>query len=372
MKNLINKIMLYLKKNIWRIHLFLRYFKKQHLPNDLILSVTYRCNSRCKMCYYWKSLNTGRDEFTLNELKKVSLSLGNFEYLLLTGGEPFLRDDLVDICTLFSKQNNIKKIHLPTNALLTDKICKIVPIIADRCKNVDIYVLLTLQGLEKTHDRITGIKGSFQSVLTTSKKLNELRKKHENLFIYMNTVVCNENYHEIEKVLDFVKLNLNVDFHSLALMRGTPRDNNFSPPTAKEWLDLNKKYLPYHHYYLSKTKKIQRSFSFSDFWEHYKNRILADVLKGKKLPFRCLAGNMVGVIEPNLDVRLCELTPIIGNLRDANYNFKKIWFNNKATQQRKKIEHCACTHGCFIIPSIIYNPWQYIKTHILWRWLKKL
>jgi len=354
-----------------KLILFIRHLKRRHLPSDLILSVTYRCNAKCKMCYYWQSLNTGADEFTINELKKVSLSLGNFEYLLLTGGEPFLRDDLVDICTLFSEQNHIKKIHLPTNGLLTDKIYQVVPIIAEKCKNVTLYVLLTLQGLEKTHDEITGIKGGFQSVLAAAKKLNKVKQKHSNLFVYMNTVVCNKNYHEVERLLDFVKSNLNVDFHSLCLMRGIPRESNFSPPSANKWIELTERYLYYHHYYLSNAKKLQQSFVFSDFWERYKNRVFAGVLEKEKLPFRCLAGDMIGVIEPNLDVRLCELTPVIGNLRDVDYDFKAIWFSNKAAEQRRKIQYCACTHECFIIPSIIYNPWQYIKSHILWRWIKK-
>jgi MoaA/NifB/PqqE/SkfB family radical SAM enzyme len=295
------------------------------------------------MCYYWRSLNTGINEFTLDELKKVSLSLGNFDHLLLTGGEPLLREDLINICSLFVKQNNVKRIHLPTNGLLPDKASQIVPAITEKCPNTELYVLLTLQGLEETHDEITGTKGSFQSVLETVQKLSQV--KNRKFFIYMNTVVSSRNYQEVGKVGDFIKKNLAIDNHSFCIIRGTPKDKDFSPPTAGQWRELTKD---------------------KSGWESYKNHIFAEILEKRKLPFSCQAGKEIGVIEPNLDVRLCELMPVIGNLRDVNYDFEKVWFNDKAKQQRKT-RNCACTHECFIVPSIIYSPWHYFESHFLWK-----
>lgn len=331
-----------LVKIMRKLALFIKHLRRR-LPNELILSVTTRCNARCKMCYYWRSLNTGLNEFTLDELKKVSLSLGNFDYLLLTGGEPLLREDLVDICSLFAERNQIKRIHLPTNGLLPDKARQVIPTIAKKCPNAELYILLTLQGLEKTHDEITGVKGAFQSVLETARKLGEI--KNRNFFIYMNTVVSNKNYQEVEKVRDFIKENLVIDKHSFCIMRGAPKDKNFSPPTAEQWLKLTKD---------------------TTGWESYKNHIFAEILGKKKLPFSCQAGKEIGVIEPDLDVRLCELMPVVGNLRDVNYDFKKVWSSDKAKQQRKT-RNCFCTHECFIVPSIIYSPWHYFESHFLWK-----
>jgi MoaA/NifB/PqqE/SkfB family radical SAM enzyme len=84
----------------------------------------------------------------------------------------------------------------------------------------------------------------------------------------------------------------------------------------------------------------------------YIYNVYSQVLKNKKWPFKCQAGNLIGVLDPNGDVRLCELTDVVGNVRSADHDFQKVWFSDPANEMRKKIRDCACTHACFINPSI--------------------
>lgn len=74
---------------------------------------------------------------------------------------------------------------------------------------------------------------------------------------------------------------------------------------------------------------------------------------GENGPFFCQAGNNIGVLEPDGGVRLCELTPVVGNVRETQYNFNKVWFSKRADSIRVKIkkDNCACTHACFIDAS---------------------
>ncbi|GAG94124.1 unnamed protein product, partial [marine sediment metagenome] len=65
------------------------------LPFSLVISVCYRCNSRCRTCNVWKKQ---ADELTLEEWDRVFANIGRTPYYLtFTGGEPFLRRDLVDL-----------------------------------------------------------------------------------------------------------------------------------------------------------------------------------------------------------------------------------------------------------------------------------
>jgi MoaA/NifB/PqqE/SkfB family radical SAM enzyme len=88
------------------------------------------------------------------------------------------------------------------------------------------------------------------------------------------------------------------------------------------------------------------------------NREQRHVLRGKRLRFPCLAGSVVGVIEPNGDVRLCELLDPIGNIRDFSWDFNRIWNCEKAREQRRYIAtlDCSCTHCVNLGQSLPFSP----------------
>ncbi|MBJ44708.1 MAG: hypothetical protein CMJ80_15780, partial [Planctomycetaceae bacterium] len=57
-------------------------------------------------------------------------------------------------------------------------------------------------------------------------------------------------------------------------------------------------------------------------------------------------------------VRLCELTPVIGDLREADFDFSRVWNSDEANQLRQKLIGCSCTHACFINASQKYYSLQ--------------
>ena len=65
-------------------------FKRNIMPEYVTFFVTNRCNCKCKHCFFWKELNNLKNELTLDEIKKISMSMGKFSVLSLTGGEPSL------------------------------------------------------------------------------------------------------------------------------------------------------------------------------------------------------------------------------------------------------------------------------------------
>ena len=67
--------------------------KRLSFPFKCSFAVTYRCNMRCAMCNIWKK-PPGGEELTAEEIAKFFRRAGKFSWVGITGGEPFLRDDL--------------------------------------------------------------------------------------------------------------------------------------------------------------------------------------------------------------------------------------------------------------------------------------
>lgn len=339
--------------------------------NELIFFITYKCNFRCKTCFYANVMDNchgnAAKELNIDEIGKIASSMGKFDKLLISGGEPFLRGDLSEICEIFYIQNKVNTIHLPTNGYDPKAACKYTHEILRKCPKTELIVSLPLDGMQETHDKIKGVEGSFKKVMETVKSLAALKKTSANLHIYIATVVNSTNINEIVSLSEFIKNNLPVDSHGLSPIRGAPYDETLSPPSYKEWEGLSKKLMKYHSYWNKKRAGSKLKAFLADNRAGYLHKLYVHVLKGKKLAFKCQAGKIIGVLEPNGDIKLCELTETIGNVRSANYDFRSIWFSGKANDMRKKIRDCTCTHACFLTPSIEMNPLSLINSHFLGR-----
>jgi molybdenum cofactor biosynthesis enzyme MoaA len=86
---------------------------------QVIFDVTFRCNSRCRTCFNWKNTDSvKKKELSLAEIEKISKSMPKFIWFLASGGEPFLREDLPEICEIFYRNSGVKHFSIPTNSLL--------------------------------------------------------------------------------------------------------------------------------------------------------------------------------------------------------------------------------------------------------------
>jgi radical SAM protein with 4Fe4S-binding SPASM domain len=80
----------------------------------------------------------------------------------------------------------------------------------------------------------------------------------------------------------------------------------------------------------------------------------------------CYAGNLSGVMYPEGQVHPCEIldkSHMIGNIRDFNLDFRKLWLSQKAKEEVNFIRKtkCFCTHECFNSVNILFNPKFYPK-----------
>ena len=204
-------------------------------------------------------------------------------------------------------------------------------------------------------------------MIKTIKKLSDLKSRYSGLSIYIITVVNNKNIKEILQLAEYVKNNLPVDGHGPSPMRGSPYDRYLSSPSYKEWEDVAKKLLEYHEYWNSLYyHKNIKAFLITN-KVRYLNSLYTYILRNNRLPVRCQAGRAIAVIEPNGDVKLCELTEVVGNVRSFDYNIGRILLSEKSKKLVKKLKNCACTHACFLNPSIDLDPVAMFKSYFLGR-----
>jgi MoaA/NifB/PqqE/SkfB family radical SAM enzyme len=138
-----------------------------HMPVDAVVAVTYRCDSRCNMCNIWQ-LPPG-DELEPAQYRKLPRTLRDIN---VTGGEPFLRDDLVDIIRVLNERCGRPRIVISTNGFERRRIAHAAPELLKIGRNVGIAV--SLDGIGEKHDEIRGIPGGFDKVVETLKQLRTI------------------------------------------------------------------------------------------------------------------------------------------------------------------------------------------------------
>src|SRR3989338_724341 len=150
-----------LKKQIFMPNKVFRWFKTINYPSYVIFFVTARCNASCKMCFYRDNIQKGNyagNELTLEEYEKISKKIRLINILGISGGEPFLRDDLSEIIKIIYKNCPPLVVDLPTNGFFVESIIKQAEEIAKSCKNMIVDLQLSIDGPEEIHNQIRGLE----------------------------------------------------------------------------------------------------------------------------------------------------------------------------------------------------------------------
>jgi MoaA/NifB/PqqE/SkfB family radical SAM enzyme len=325
---------------------------------ELIFFVTRRCDLRCRTCFFAAdaAVNTGGPELSLPEIDEVASRLRRLDSLYLSGGEPSLREDLADICFAFRRRCRIGSIHLPSNGQDPGRIRSLCLEILRRLPGVRLTLSLSLDGREAAHDRIKDSAGSFRRAVETARSLAPLRREFPQLRLYVITVVSSENRQEVLPLAAWLEESLDLDGHGPSPLRGLPRDPSLADPTAGEWRDLAAALLPFHRRWLRRGGLPRWRQALAANRVRHLYGVYGRVLAGGELPFHCLAGERIAVLDPEGGVRLCEETPVVGDVRRSGYDLAAVLHGPRARQERLRTRSCACTHACFLENSIRSHP----------------
>ncbi|MDD2806601.1 MAG: glycosyltransferase [Elusimicrobiales bacterium] len=322
------------------------------LPEQVTLFVTDRCDLKCGHCFYGRELNSGRAEFTTAELARALPSLGRFSFVSLTGGEPFLRDDLPEIARLLVEVNGVRRISIPTNGYRPQKVLELTGKLLEACRGrASVLVKVSLDGVGAAHDAIRGVAGSFDRAAETFAGLKLLRRRHGHLKAGVLLTASGLNEGSLPATAAYVMRELAPDVIGLNFARGAAAGadaDNYARLYGEilRWLAENKK----------------QSGFYYEFYRAYKSEIsglIGKIVETGKYPLTCRAGALTAVIDSSLDVYPCELLgEKMGSLRDFGYDFRELLLSGRAAGVRGHIAegNCCCTHECNLQMNSFFDP----------------
>lgn len=344
----------------------LRSTAREKRLGTLILFVTSRCNAFCKTCFYHEELNQPGD-MTFEQIEKISLSMPPITDLWLSGGEPMLRRDLSKIIDTFIRNNGVNRLIIPTNALAKARTYEVVNQALEKHPQLDLYLNIALDGYGQTHDEIRGVPGNWEKTLDCIRSLYPLKKRYADRFrLNVNTVVCAENYTEIEHLSRYLWENFELDGHYFNIIRGETLVGDAIKHVPLEVLPemyahvsaLTKRYGERMFANDDASKRFIKSVAYvGTISTHYRTQH-ANFAQPTAWPFPCTAGETTAVIDYNGDVRACELREKFANLGDYDYDFRKLWTAEERQAELKAIDGgraCWCTHVCFIHDSLRHS-----------------
>jgi radical SAM protein with 4Fe4S-binding SPASM domain len=308
--------------------------QKLFSPFLVVWDYTNACNLNCKHCYK-KAGKASEDELSTNERKEVidQLAKAGVVAIAFSGGEPLTQSDFFTI----AKYATEKKMYvsLATNGTLINEE------IAEEIKKAGIqYVEISLDGMEKTHDKFRGIKGAWKRTIRGIKNC-----VNTNLVTCVATTVTKYNYDEIPKLIHLsIKLRVNrfIAFNFIPTGRGKEIVEYDITPKQREKL-LN---FLYNKLEEGKIEVFSTAPQFSrialESVKKGKGKKIAPThfagvtLEGKTIALAqfiggCGAGRLYCSIEPNGDIQPCVFIPVkVGNVRDG---FEHVWHSSLILNQ---------------------------------------
>ena len=313
--------------------------------------VTYRCNARCTMCNRYKAPSLPEEEISLETIKK----LPPMYFTNITGGEPFIRQDLPDIVRELYKKSD--RIVISTNGFFTDRIIKL----CEEFPNVGIRI--SIEGLEQTNNEIRGLPDGFNRGYTTLKKLVEM--KHPDVGFGMT--VQDKNAPDL---VDLYKKSeeLGMEFATASL------HNSFYFVEAKNIIHDR---LMVAQNFEDLINELLKSNSPKKWFRAYFNHGLINYIFGQKRLLPCDMSFDTFFIDPYGDVMPCNGTKekeVMGNLNYKTWD--EVWNSKQADDVRSKVR--CCDRNCWMIGSVspamhkyIFKPLWWVIRHKFFRFFKK-
>ena len=314
--------------------------------------VTYRCNAKCTMCNRYKVPSKPEEELSLDTIRK----LPEMYFTNITGGEPFIREDLKDIVRELYKKSD--RIVISTNGFFTDRI-------VDLCKEFpQVGIRISIEGLEQTNNEIRGLEDGFNRGYTTLKTLVDMGMRD----VGFGMTVQDKNAPDLvalyniadEMGMEFATASLHNSFYFV-------ESNNIIHDrlmVAGHFEDL--------------VNRLLSSNSPKKWFRAYFNHGLINYIFSQKRLLPCDMSFDTFFIDPYGDVMPCNGTKekeVMGNLNEQTWD--ELWSSEAAEMVRGKVR--CCDRNCWMIGSVspamhkyIWVPaWWVIKHKFLFFWKKK-
>lgn len=326
-------------------------------PSHIVWEITNKCNLNCEMCWLQDFSGIKKDflknELNFEEITKIADELSIFKPLIyITGGEPFLREDMIRILKYLHKKKFV--VTLTTNGtLITSKIAKTIG------KDLLDGISFSLDGNEEIHDKIRG-EGNFEKTIKGIKNVIKNRKGALPI-VKINFTISKQNY----KILsDFIELTKSLNADEIQFQHLWFTDRKHAESHRRMMKKLFRIDCEGINNYISDPQidsnelkniinrllntKTDLSFSFypnirtSEEIRKFYNNINYSFRKRCVNPWFSASIKPNGNLCPCPDYYIPEYT--FGNLK--NHTFKELWMNKKARVFRSTLKRMKYFPGC--------------------------
>ena len=311
-------------------------FKRLNFPYKLTFIATYKCQSRCVYCKIWE--RKPADELKLDEIQAFFKKSNKFSWVDLTGGEVTLRSDFVDVANaIITNCKDLYHLHTPTNGLAPALIEKKMREIMELKPNKYV-VTVSLDGPRELNDKLRGVKGDFDKVIDTVKRLRQINDKNFKVVIGFTLSASNKGTFQqmINQVREEIPEIQTDDFHmNVAHVSGHYYENVDTNALNADLREDVRKY----------RKSRKNKLTPIGFLENQYLRLADQYLQTGKTPLTCqaLAGSVFidsfGYIYP------CTIySKKLANIKDIDYDLETYWNTKMIKDLRKDIEKGNCPH----------------------------
>jgi len=312
-------------------------------PYTLQITLTNRCNLKCKMCEIVNRPSREEDELTTAEIKRIiseGADLG-VKQVVLTGGEPLLRKDIFELCR-FCSEKGIHSVVTSNSTLIDEKTAE--KIVESGLSHLHI----SIDGMEKGHDFTRG-DGAFKKVVKAIQLVDSARKKkNSRLSIGFACTVMDHNVSELPEMMRFFdSLNLEVaTFQPLVKDNTKMRDRSTDTPfwIKPEHLQILDESIDSVKKFRGKHIRLYEEPDLSLLKKYYRNKVTFR-------DWKCFGGYKSLIValcthnpKPEFHVYLCH--GLCGNVREKS--LKECWTSKEAYALRKKMFECTgpCLQAC--------------------------
>jgi MoaA/NifB/PqqE/SkfB family radical SAM enzyme len=295
-------------------------------PLGCVVAVTYRCNARCTVCDIWKTDARVDEELAPSDYAWLPESLRSVN---VSGGEPFLRDDIVELVSFVERACPRARVVISTNGLSPDRIERAMS------DMTHIAVRVSVDAVGEKHDEIRGIPGAYDRAIETVARLRALGVGD----LGLAATSSERNPGELVRVAD-VADELGVDFiasaaHSSPIFFGEhDEDRPRSDAAVAEIAEIMRRELS--------------SRNPRDWAKAYYMRGLIDYVRGKPRRLACGAGVDHFYLDPYGDVYPCNISGVrMGNIRDGN--FEQI---RRSSASEVEPAVAACEEQCWMVCTV--------------------
>jgi len=343
-------------------------------PISLVHFVTYRCNARCRHCFIdFDDPALPRNELSVKEINELTRHLGScLLNVNLTGGEPFLRDDLFEIALAYFKNASIESVVVPTNGMYPKAVKTFLDKFIASGITGKVIISVSIDNFAKEHDLNRGVEGLYQNAIATYQLVDSYRDY--GIVANVGITITDTNYKSAVHLYDHLR-HTGISSVTVCLMREEGRIIKIDREVKKEMLKTYKELTELIFKDQINNDAVGWGNNLSGILINAKNQIISKIvaetyLTGKFISY-CSAGSLFGVIYPDGDVWPCEILDYkLGNLRDYGMDFLRLWNGKRAGDCRRFIKEtrCGCTYECAwtiniissfkFIPRLLDNAWK--------------